>query len=167
MSEERLSKLQKYILTACYQKTILKQDLPKKIDIFERALSGFENGYVEKRKALYYKALYESDILLNYFNLYNYNDENYGYIGGSNKEKTILRRSLKLMYERGYINDYNIWSINEGDATGTYGIGGKSITTYEASYQSKAIITLTTKGRKKAEELLKVVEVPTVANIQQ
>lgn len=167
MSSERLSKLQKYILTACYQKTILKQELPKKIDLFESALSGLENGYVEKRKKLYYKALYESDILLNHFNLSNYNNESYGYVGGSNKEKTILRRSLKLMHERGYIEDYNTWSIDEGDSTGTYDFCGKTITTYEASYQSRAIIRLTAKGISKAEELLKVVEAPPMDKIQQ
>ena len=166
MAAERLSNLQKYILTACYKKTVLKQELPIKIEQFELALEE-RNEYIAKIKPLYFNALYESDILLNYYKLYNFNQENYGYIGGSNKEKTALRRSLKLLCSRGYINDFKQWSIHNGACTGTYNIGSQTISTYEASYQSRAIITLTSKGIKKAAELLNVVEVPTLVNVQQ
>lgn len=166
MAAERLSNLQKYILTACYKKTVLKQELPIRIEQFELALEE-RNEYIAKIKPLYFSALFESDILLNYYKLYNFNDEKYGYIGGSNKEKTALHRSLNLLYKRGYINDFRQWSIHDGACTGSFSIAGQTISTYEASYQSRAIITLTRKGIKKAAELLKVVEAPTLGNLQQ
>ena len=149
MSAERLSKLQKYILTACYRKTKLGEPLKRK-------LLCFEIGY--GAACLYNEALFESDILLNYYGLHNLNDsERYGYYNGSNKEKTALRRSLRKLYDRGYINDYTQWSINYGQKTGTFSWNGQSYDTYEGSYQSRAIITLTLKGEMTAKELLNVV----------
>lgn len=150
MAKERLSKLQKFILSATYKKTILREELPEKINRFK---------FLPERDALYsdlyFSALYESDILLNFYNLKG-KEEKYGYEGGSNKEKTALHRSLKTLYQRGYINPYWQWSIGVGEETGTFSFAGSSITTQELSHWSKAIITLTGKGTIKAKELLKL-----------
>lgn len=165
MASERLSKLQKYILTAAYTKTVLKKGLPIKIGFFERPAApaaGYQiidtSGDQHREQLftdLYFSALYESDILLNFYGLQG-SSETYGYKGGSNKEKTALHRSLKTLYQRGYINPYWQWSISAGEETGTFGFGGMAITTHELSHQSKAIVTLTPKGRDKAGELLKL-----------
>lgn len=148
MSAERLSKLQKFILTACYKKTVLGESLPRKLDCFKDGRS-----YTR----LYNDALFESDIMLNYYQKYNWIGENYGYYGGSNKEKTALRRSLKILFNRGYINDYTQWSLHHGEKTGTQSFYGRTFELYELSYQSRAIITLTLKGETTAKKLLNVV----------
>lgn len=163
MATERLSKLQKYIITAAYTKTVLRKELPKKMWFFKREKPSTGCDIIVKEQYrntlcsdLYFSALFESDVLLNYYGLCG-NNEKYGYTGGSNKEKTALHRSLKTLYQRGYINPYWQWSINAGEKTGTFNFAGRTTDTYELSYQSKAIITLTGKGREKAQELLKVV----------
>lgn len=179
MAAERLSRLQKFILTATYRKTILKEALPVKVWRFEehmkserdfRGMNGEivteQNKYKALYDELYFSALYESDILMNYYKKWTPN-ENYGYEGGSNKEKTALHRSLKTLYDRGYINKYWQWSQNAGKIKETISFMGNSIPLYDMSYQSKAIITLTEKGKQTAGELLKVVEVPTLGNLQQ
>lgn len=169
MAEERLSKLQKYILTAAYKKTILKEALPIQVWRFAQYLGNSrrpandngtlivyeENKYDKLYRDLYFSALYESDILMNFYGLYTA-DEKYGYTGGSNKEKTALTRSLKTLYERGYINPYWQWSQDAGEIKNTYFFAGQPISVHEVSYQSRAIITLTDKGEKKAAELLNV-----------
>lgn len=143
---ERMSELQKFIISACYMKTVMKKPLPRKIYGFnwtEEDLTGEYGEYYRARKNLYLSALYESDIMLNYYHMVNPNGETYGYIGGSNSQKTALRRSLKTLQERGYINpSYEQWSIKDENGH---------------SFQSRAIITLTEKGKLTAENLLKVV----------
>ena len=166
--QERLSKLQKFILTAAYKKTVRRKPLPECAPAFySRAIrdaathdiAATNNRYEELKNELYFSALYESDILLNFYGL-EFKDpcwsEKYAYEGGSNKEKTALRRSIKRLYESGYINPYWHWIQHAGEETGTYYFAGQAITTYEASYKSRAIITLTEKGREKAGELLKL-----------
>ena len=147
---ERLSKLQKFILTATYKKTYLKKPLPQILPDLERLLSGYHEGCNEAYTDLYFRALYESDILLNYYNLTNWNKEQYGYEGGANKEKTAIKRSLDTLLKRGYINPYNQRMI-KGRATGIKYSWGEDVI---ATYFSKNIITLTEKGRLKAQQLL-------------
>ena len=183
MAAERLSKLQKFILSAAYKKTVLKEELPVKIWRFDNGMKkmhqvyGYnkealmvskieENRYADLYSELYYSALYESDILMNFYNKWT-PDEKYGYEGGSNKEKTALRRSLKTLYDRGYINKYWQWKQNAGEFKETVSGLGMTCDIYELSYYSRAIITLTNKGKKTAEKLLNVVEVLTSDNLQQ
>lgn len=164
MSAERLSKLQKYILTAAYRKTVLKERLPKCIYGFKEKEASSETTivsnddyiaiYARLDERLYFSALYESDIMFNFYNRWT-PDEKYGYEGGSNKEKTALRRSLKTLYDRGYINDYTSWHIELEDPEHTHIFLGRE-ESYKGDYYSRAIITLTQKGKTKAKELLKL-----------
>ncbi len=166
MSKERLSRLQKYILSACYKKTVLRQPLLKKIYRFEQGTDGETDEFYKAYKELYYRALYESDILLNYYGLENYSiDEKYGYVGGSNKEKTVLRRSLKVLYDRGYINDYTQWEI-QGENVEYYQYWNDKTIIHNTTYRSKAIITLTEKGKEEALKILNIVEVPPLVKAQ-
>lgn len=162
MAAERLSKLQKFILSAAYKKTVLKEELPVMIDAFGSGLHPseaslkkhpeIENEHNARMTEIYYSALYESDIMMNYYNRWT-PDENYGYEGGSNKEKTALRRSLKTLNDRGYINEWGNFIQNTRDGKGFYTSG--------------AIITLTYKGKETAERLLNVVDMQDSDDLQQ
>lgn len=164
MAAERLSKLQKFILTTAYKKTVLKERLPKCIYGFKEKEASPETTialnddyhviYARLNERLYFSALYESDIMFNFYNRWT-PDEKYGYEGGSNKEKTALRRSLKTLYDKGYINDYTSWYIELEDPEHTYIFLGRE-ENYKSIYYSRAIITLTQKGKTKAEEFLKL-----------
>lgn len=159
MAAERLSKLQKFILSAAYKKTVMKEELPVKISWFYRGMQ-CKDEFAPLFNELYFKALYESDILMNFYDKWT-PQEKYGYIGGSNKEKTALSRSLKTLYERGYINDYRQRYI-ESDGLFDTRYGSKPL-----HYNSNSIITLTSKGRKTALKFLNVVEVSAGGLVQQ
>lgn len=157
--QERFSELQKFILKAAYLKTHKQISLPKRtysLSLSQLNNSAWAERYNELTEEIYFSALYESDILLNFYGLNEIPGTGDRYSGGSNKEKTALRRSLETLYKRGYIREYWQYSTGAGNTETGAGFTGKPSTLYERNYHSRAIITLTLKGEMQAEKFLKV-----------
>lgn len=99
MANQRLSRLQKWILTQCYQKTILK-------DVSEfKILDAYK---FQKRNKHYFSYLFRAEILLNYWNCESNNDKftlqrYHHFRGNSNKAQVSTTRSINTLEKNGLI----------------------------------------------------------------
>ncbi len=104
MAKERLSKLQKWILTQTYKKTIYHNN--SGLDLL--GAYAIQDKKLEDKNDLYWRYLFRTEILLSYFkcetDYYKIAcSKQHCFKGKNNKEQVLLTRSLQNLQDKGLI----------------------------------------------------------------